>query len=173
MTQVAETERLVIREIDESDAAFMNALLNSPGFLNYIGDRGVRSDDDARRFISERYRKSYAENGYGLYAVLLKDDLVPVGMCGFVRRDTLPGPDLGFAFLPEHEGKGYGQESSIAVLRYGREELGFERILAITTLDNHASIRLLEKLGFTFEKTMESADGGHLNVFSKELDLRL
>jgi [ribosomal protein S5]-alanine N-acetyltransferase len=173
MTQVAETKRLVIREIDESDAAFMNALLNSPGFLNYIGDRGVRSDDDARRFISERYRKSYAENGYGLYAVLLKDDLVPVGMCGFVRRDTLPGPDLGFAFLPEHEGKGYGQESSIAVLRYGREELGFERILAITTLDNRASIRLLEKLGFTLEKTTDAPDGERLNVFSKELDLRL
>ena len=173
MTQIAETERLVIREIDESDAAFMNALLNSPGFLKYIGDRGIRSDDDARRFISERYRKSYADNGYGLYAVLLKDNLVPVGMCGFVRRDTLPGPDLGFAFLPEHEGKGYGQESSIAVLRYGREELGFERVLAITTLDNRASIRLLEKLGFTLEKKMDGPDGERLNVFSTDLDLCL
>jgi ribosomal-protein-alanine N-acetyltransferase len=173
MTQIAETERLVIREIDESDAAFMNALLNSPGFLKYIGDRGVHSDDDARRFISERYRKSYADNGYGLYAVLLKDNLVPVGMCGFVRRDTLPGPDLGFAFLPEHEGKGYGHESSIAVLRYGREELGFERVLAITTLDNRASMRLLEKLGFTLDKVMETPDGECLNVFSTELDLCL
>ena len=173
MTQITETERLVIREIEESDAAFMNALLNSPGFLKYIGDRGVRSDEDARRFISERYRKSYADNGYGLYAVLLKDNLVPVGMCGFVRRDTLPGPDLGFAFLPEHEGKGYGQESSIAVLRYGREELGFERVLAITTLDNRASIRLLEKLGFTLEKKMDGPDGERLNVFSTELDLCL
>ena len=173
MTQIAETERLVIREIEESDAAFMNALLNSPGFLKYIGDRGVRSDEDARRFISERYRKSYADNGYGLYAVLLKDNLVPVGMCGFVRRDTLPGPDLGFAFLPEHEGKGYGQESSVAVLRYGREELSFERVLAITTLNNRASIRLLEKLGFTLEKKMDGPDGERLNVFSTELDLCL
>ena len=168
MTQIAETERLVIREIDESDAAFMNVLLNSPGFLKYIGDRSVRSDGDARRFITERYRKSYADNGYGLYAVLLKDDSTPIGMCGFVRRDTLPGPDLGFAFLPEHEGKGYGLESSIAVLRYGREELSFERVLAITTLDNRASIRLLEKLGFTLEKTMDGPDGERLNVFSTE-----
>ena len=168
MTQIAETERLVIREIDESDAAFMNALLNSPGFLKYIGDRGVRTNDDACTFIRERYRKSYADNGYGLYAVLLKDDSTPVGMCGFVRRDTLPGPDLGFAFLPEHEGKGYGLESSIAVLRYGREELGFERVLAITTLDNRASIRLLEKLGFTLEKKMDGPEGERLNVFSTE-----
>jgi Acetyltransferases, including N-acetylases of ribosomal proteins len=170
MTQIAETERLVIREIDESDAAFMNALLNSPGFLNYIGDRGVRSDDDARRFISERYRKSYAENGYGLYAVLLKDDLVPVGMCGFVRRDTLPGPDLGFAFLPEFEGKGFGTESSIAVLNYGREKLGFDRVLAITTLDNRPSIRLLEKLGFTFNEVMADGNGERLNLFSLDLN---
>ena len=169
MTLIAETERLVIREIEETDAAFMNALLNSPGFLNYIGDRGVRSDDDARRFISERYRKSYTDNGYGLYSVLLKDELVPVGMCGFVRRDTLPGPDLGFAFLPEFEGKGYGTESSIAMLSYGREKLGFDRILAITTLDNRPSIRLLEKLGFEFAKEIDDAAGERLNLYSIEL----
>ena len=168
--RIAETERLVIREIDENDAAFINELLNSPGFLRYIGDRGVRTDDDARAFIRDRYRTSYEDNGYGLYGVLLKNDGSPVGMCGFVRRDTLPGPDLGFAFLPEHEGKGYGQESSIAVLKFGRDELAFTDLYAITTLDNAASIKLLEKLGFTFDKTIETPDGETLRLFSIDLE---
>ena len=166
MNLITETERLVIREIEEDDAPFMNELLNSPGFLKYIGDRGVRTDEDARVFIRDRYRKSYADNGYGLYVVLLREDNTPVGMCGFVRRDTLPGPDLGFAFLPEHESKGYGYDSSIAIMKYGREELGFERVLAITTLDNKASMRLLEKLGFSLLEQTTGADGERLNLFS-------
>jgi ribosomal-protein-alanine N-acetyltransferase len=169
MTQIVETERLVIREVEEGDAAFMNTLLNSPGFLKYIGDRGVRSDEEARAFISERYRKSYSDNGYGLYTVLLKEACTPVGICGFVRRDTLPGPDLGFAFLPEFEGKGFGTESSKALLTYGREQLGFDRVLAITTLDNSPSIKLLQKLGFKFEKTIDSPDGESLRLFSMKL----
>lgn len=167
---VAETERLVIREVEERDAAFMNELLNSPGFLKYIGDRGVRSDEDARIFIRDRYRKSYADNGYGLYAVLLKANGEPVGISGFVRRDSLPGPDLGFAFLPDYEGKGYGNESALAVLKFGREKLGFDRVLAITTLDNQASIRLLEKLGFIFNEVITGTDGERLNLFSSELN---
>jgi ribosomal-protein-alanine N-acetyltransferase len=167
--KIVETPRLIIREIEESDAAFMNALLNSPGFIKYIGDRGVRTDDEARVFIRERYQKSYLDNGYGLYAVLLKEESTPVGMCGFVRRDTLPGPDLGFAFLPEFEGKGFGTESSKAVLTFGREKLSFDRVLAITTLDNSSSIKLLEKLGFTFDKTIESPDSETLRLFSLNL----
>ena len=166
---ILETERLLIREIGGGDAPFINALFNSPGFLKYIGDRGVRSDDEARTFIRERLRKSYEVNGYGLYAVLLKSDSTPVGICGFVRRDTLPGPDLGFAFLPEHEGKGYGYESSVTVLEHGREKLGFERVLAITTLDNGPSIRLLDKLGFSFVKVIDNDNGEGLNLYSIDL----
>jgi ribosomal-protein-alanine N-acetyltransferase len=169
MKLITETERLVIREIEESDAPFMNELLNSPGFLKYIGDRGVRSDEDARAFIRDRYRKSYTDNGYGLYAVLLKADSTLIGMCGFVRRDSLPGPDLGFAFLPGFEGNGFGTESSRAMLAYGRETLNFERVYAITTLDNRASISLLEKLGFQFEKTVESPEGETLRFFAIDI----
>lgn len=167
---IAETERLLIREVEERDAAFMNELLNSPGFLNYIGDRGVRSDEEARRFIRDRYRKSYTDNGYGLYAVLLKDTNEPVGICGFVRRDSLPGPDIGFAFLPQHERKGYGMESSAALLKFGREKLNFDRLYAITTLDNKPSIRLLEKLGFAFTEVITGGDGESLNLFISELN---
>jgi RimJ/RimL family protein N-acetyltransferase len=168
-TLIAETDRLVIRELQATDAPFINELLNSPGFLKYIGDRGVRSDDDARAFILDRYRKSYTDNGYGLYAALLKSDLTPVGMCGFVRRDMLPGPDLGFAFLPQHEKKGYGMESSVALLKFGRDQLNFDRVYAITTLDNKPSIRLLEKLGFAFTEVITGADGERLNLFTNNL----
>lgn len=164
------TERLLIRELDaEADANFINRLLNSEKFIKYIGDRNVRSLEDARDFIRDRYRKSYEDHGYGLYCVELKDSGTPVGMCGFVRRDTLPGPDIGFSFLPEFEGKGYGFESAEAMMRYGRERLGFSTVLAITTLDNEASGRLLGKIGFAFDKTIETPEGETLKLFRSEI----
>ena len=153
--------------ISADDAEFVFALLNTPKFIQYIGDRGVRSVEQAREFIENRYRQSYSDHGYGLYAVELKTDNTAVGMCGFVRRDTLPGPDLGFAFLPEHEGKGYGFESAKAVMEYGRETLGFATVLAITSQDNEVSGKLLEKLGFKFDRLIESGDET-LKLFSSE-----
>lgn len=162
---IVETERLVLREIVCDDAGFIFELLNTPSFLKYIGDRGVRSVDEARTFIEDRYRQSYRDHGYGLYIVEQKADGKPVGICGFVRRDALPGPDIGFAFLPQFEGKGYGYESATAIMAYGRDILGFEQVLAIVTPDNHASRRLLEKLGFRFTEHI-IGDAG-----SEKLDL--
>lgn len=172
MVKIIETERLLIRELDaETDADFVCRLLNSEKFIKYIGDRNVRSVDDSLKFIRDRYRKSYEDHGYGLYCVELKggDAGTQVGICGFVRRDTLPGPDIGFAFLPEFEGKGYGFESAEAMMSYGRETLGFSEVLAITTLDNDASGRLLEKIGFTFEKMIETPEGETLRLFRAEV----
>ncbi len=158
----------------DRDAAFTLKLLNTPKFIKYIGDRGVRSVAEAEVFIDTRYRKSYQDYGFGLYAVELKSsdklDLhtrsvnVPIGICGFVRRETLPSPDLGFAFLPEFEGRGYALEAATAMIGYGRERLGFDRVLAITTLDNHASGRLLIKLGFVLDGPAEIA-GETLNLY--------
>lgn len=165
--KIIETDRLILRELISDDAEFILALLNTPKFIQYIGDRGVRSVEQAGEFIKNRYRQSYRDHGYGLYAVELKTDNTPIGMCGFVRRDTLPGPDLGFAFLPEHECKGHGFESAIAMLQYGREKLGFTAVLAITSQDNEASGKLLEKLGFKFDRLIESADET-LMLFSSE-----
>ncbi len=161
---IAKTERLTLRELKSNDAEFIFRLLNTPKFLKYIGDRGVRSVEQAADFIESRYRQSYTENGYGLYCVELADG-VKAGLCGFVRRETLPAPDIGFAFLPEFEGIGLGSESAHAVMRYGREKLGFDRVLAITTLDNDASTSLLQKLGFTKSGTTESPEGETLNLF--------
>jgi len=158
------TERLTLREVTHDDAAFILELLNTPKFIKYIGDRGARSIDDALRYIDERYLASYRDNGYGLYGVVENASGALIGACGFVRRDTLPGPDIGFSFLPEFEGKGYGFESAAAVMKYGREVLGFDQVLAITSLDNHASEKLLTKLGFTLDDTIDF-NGERLKLF--------
>ncbi len=157
--QILETERLALRELDSAlDAEFIFRLLNTPKFLRFIGDRGVRSVENAAAFIDERYCQSYRDHDYGLYLVELKQSGTGIGVCGFVRRETLPGPDIGFAFLPEFEGKGFGLESAQAVMRYGQETLGFTEVFAITSLDNTASGRLLEKLGFKFDELLENGD---------------
>ncbi|MFM9904921.1 MAG: GNAT family N-acetyltransferase [Pyrinomonadaceae bacterium] len=180
------TERLILRELDSAiDAEFVFALLNTPKFLQYIGDRGVRSVDEAAVFVEDRYRQSYRDHGFGLYAVELRsagsatEDTLPtgrvsasntqIGLCGFVKRDHFESPDIGFAFLPEHEGKGYGFESARAVLDYGKHTLGFSRVLAITSQDNDVSGKLLEKLGFAFDGVKSMPDGEMLKVFSIQL----
>ena len=138
--------RLTLRVMTRVDASFMRALLNDPGFLANIGDRGVRSDADAERYIVDRIRASYVREGFGFYVVAERGD--PIGICGFVRRDGLPAPDLGFAFLRSHVGRGYGFEAATAVLGYGDEVLRLDPVLAVTRPANAASIGLLLRLGF-------------------------
>ena len=155
---VIETARLRLREFTPEDAAFVLRLLNEPSFLRYIGDRGVRSLDDAKRYIADGPVAGYARFGYGLMRVERKSDGATVGMCGVLKRDTLPDPDIGFSFLPEHWSQGYALESARAVMRHARESLGLGRIVAITTRDNEPSMRLLEKLGFRFERMIPMGD---------------
>jgi RimJ/RimL family protein N-acetyltransferase len=161
------TPRLVLRELDADDAAFILELLNEEDFLRYIGDKGVRTLADAREYIAKGPADSYARNGFGLYAACLRDGTA-LGICGLVKRDGLTAPDLGFAFLSRHRSKGYAFESSQAVLERGREAFKLRRILAITTPDNHRSIGLLEKVGFKFEGMIRlGADAGELKLFAR------
>jgi ribosomal-protein-alanine N-acetyltransferase len=164
MTKILETERLRLREFTADDAAFVNHLINSPKFLRYIGDRGVRTVGDSREFIANRLAASYVNNGYGLWAVETRDG-TPVGMCGFVKRDYFDDADIGFAFLPEHERKGYGYESAAATLKYGKDSLDFTKVLAITSMTNEASVALLAKLGFSDDGIIEP-QGEKLRLFS-------
>ncbi len=162
------TERLAIRELDPvGDAGFVFRLLNSPKFLKYIGDRGVRSVEEAAIFIESRYRQSYIDHGFGLYAVTLASDGKPIGICGFVNRDHLPAPDIGFAFLPEFERSGYGYESARGILDFGWNSLGFDRVLAIVSPGNIASESLLLKLGFMPNGPLDIA-GDRVDLFSIE-----
>lgn len=169
VVKILETERLILREIVERDDEFILDLLNQPSFIKYIGDRNVRTREQAREFIRTRYRESYRINGFGLYAVELKASGTPIGICGFVKRDGLPDADIGFAFLPQFGKKGYAHESAAAVMQYGERVLGLRRVLAIATKDNENSGRLLEKIGFRFERTIRlPSDTEELNLFSAD-----
>ncbi len=164
---VLETERLVLREFTPDDAEFVLRLVNEPSFLRYIGDRGVRTPDDARRYIADGPVAGYARDGHGLMCVVRKADGAAVGMCGLLKRDTLPEPDIGFSFFPEHWSRGYALEAARAVMRHARGTLRIGRILAITTKDNGPSMRLLGKLGFRFERMMPMGEE-ELRLFASE-----
>lgn len=152
MSLVAETERLLLRRFDpEADAPFVLQLVNEPSWLQFIGDKGVRTLDDARAYLRDGPLAMYARCGHGLYRVDLKHTGETVGMCGLIKRDTLPDVDIGYAFLPAHWGRGYAEEATRATLAHA-QELGLRRILAIVTPGNARSIRLLEKLGLRHER---------------------
>ena len=152
---VLETKRLILRRLCADDAEFILELLNQPSFLRYIGDKGVRNTEDAIRYIETGPVASYDRFGFGLYLVELKESDVSIGMCGLLKRETLPDVDIGFAFLPGYWSQGYAFEAAAAVMNYGREALGLRRIVAITSLDNASSIKLLEKIGLRFERLIK------------------
>jgi len=164
---VLETERLILRRLTTGDAEFVLELLNEPSFLQYIGDRGVRSLEEAREYIVNRLVASYERNGFGLYLVELKESRIPIGISGLVKRDALPDADIGFAFLPAYWSKGYAVESAAAVMNYARDVLGLTRIVAITSLDNEGSAKLLGKIGLRFERLIKlSEDAEEVKLFT-------
>ena len=164
---VLETERLILRQFNTNDAPFILALLNEPSFLRYIGDKKVRTLEDARQYILNGPVASYKQHGFGLYQVEFKDTHTPIGMCGLLKREELPQPDIGFAFLPDFWSKGLAFEAAAAVLKDARERLQLNRILAIVNPDNEASIRLLEKLGLRFEGDVKlAADRDEVKLFA-------
>mgnify|MGYP006177812117 CR=1 FL=1 len=162
---VFETERLSLRRFTLDDAEFILTLVNEPSFLRYIGDKKVRNLEDARQYILNGPVASYERNGFGLYKIELKESRTPIGMCGLLKREELPEPDIGFSLLPDFWSKGFAFEAAAAVLQDASETLGLERILAITNVDNEASIALLERLGFAFDRLIQMPDGQQLKLF--------
>lgn len=163
MVSMIETQRLFVRRITVDDAPFILTLLNEPSFLQYIGDKQVRNLEDARQYILNGPIASYDLHGFGLLLVELRDTQTPIGMCGILKREELPDPDIGFALLPDFWNKGFAFEAATAVLNDAPD-----RVLAITSLDNDASINLLERLGFRFERvTRLSPEGEQLRLFTK------
>jgi len=147
-----ETERLILRPSAISDAPFVFKLLNTPKWLKYIGDRNVNSVADAEDYIREKMFPQVERLGFGNYTVVRKSDETIIGSCGLYDREGLEGVDIGFAFLPEYEGTGFGYESAAKVLEVGIQEFGVKKVSAITVEENVASRKLIEKLGLTFEK---------------------
>jgi RimJ/RimL family protein N-acetyltransferase len=163
---VLETERLWLRPMSVDDAEFILALLNEPSFLRYIGDKQVRNLEDARQYILNGPVASYERHGLGLLLVEMKGSQTPIGMCGLLKRDELPEPDIGFALMPDFWNKGLAFEAAAAVLQDARDRLTLQRILAITSLDNDASIKLLERLGFKFDRiTRLAPDREEIRLF--------
>ena len=168
--KVLETERLILRRFVPTDAGFILELLNEPSFIQNIGDRGVRTVSEAERYIETGPAASYARNGFGLYLVLLKESHESIGMCGLIKRESLPGVDLGYAFLPRFWSQGYASESVGAMLEFARDVIGLERLLAIVDPNNQGSIRVLEKAGFQYERMVRlSADDIELRLFAIEI----
>ncbi|MEO8135650.1 MAG: GNAT family N-acetyltransferase [Betaproteobacteria bacterium] len=149
---VVATRRLNIRRLTLGDAPFILKLLNDPAWLRFIGDKGVRTLDDARRYIADGPMAMYERDGFGLYLVVRKTSGASMGLFGLIRREGLEDVDIGFALLPEFHGRGYGHEAAAAVIELGRKVFGLERIVAITSPDNLDSIRLIERLGLRFER---------------------
>ena len=146
---ILETDRLRLSELTEDDAPFILALVDSPAFHANIGDRGVRDLDGARTYIAG-VRESYAKNGFGLWRAALKATDEPVGLCGLVKRASLPVPDVGYALLEPFWGRGFATEGAAATLKYGLGALGLPVIAAITSQANAGSIAVLEKIGMTY-----------------------
>lgn len=164
------TARLSLRRLTIDDAAFMLLLVNEPSFLEFIGDRGVRSLEDAQNYLRNGALASYAQHGFGLYRVALREGGTPIGICGLIRRDGLEDADIGFAFLPEFWGVGYAGEAAGAVVVHAHYDIGLTRLAAITDPINVRSIRLLEKLGLRFNRPMQlSTDTSTVSLYLRDL----
>jgi ribosomal-protein-alanine N-acetyltransferase len=170
---VLETTRLTLRRLTPADAPFILELLNDPSFLRYIGDKGVRTREDAVGYITAGPIASYERHGFGLFLVELKEGRVPIGICGLLKRDWLEDVDVGFAFLPRFWSQGYARESASAVLDFGRDRWRLARILAITSPDNVASIGLLTKVGFRLDRVARWPDErSEIKVFALDTSTR-
>ena len=165
---VCETPRLVIRRLDASDAPVILRLLNEPSFIENIGDRGVRSLDDALAYLTKGPFASYGQHGFGLFHVALKEGGDTIGLCGLLKRDWLDAPDVGFAFFPEFWSKGYARESALGVIEWARRTHGVTRVVGIVKPANIGSIRVLEKLGMRFARVVTSPEGQVSSLFVPE-----
>lgn len=166
METVIETERLILRKFTVDDAPFMLELLNTPSWLRFIGDRNVHSIEEAEQFLINGNIKSYEIYGFGFYAVIEKSSQELIGMCGLKKRDSLEDVDIGFAFMPNFMGKGYGFEAASATLEYAQSMLKLKKVIAIVDPENQLSIALIKKIGLQFEKMIQlSANDIELMLF--------
>ena len=167
--RVLTTERLALRLITEEDAAFYLQLINEPGWLRYIGDKGVRSVDAARAALLAGPIAQQQQRGFGVYVIELLATGTPIGMSSLVKRDALPDVDIGYALLEAHWGYGYALEATRAVIVHSHEVLKLPRLLAITSPDHTVSMALLEKAGLRYERVITWAKGGEVRLYSIDL----
>jgi len=169
--KILDTERLTLRTIEPGDAAFYYELVTDPTWLEHIGDKGIRSVEGARTAIIDGPCTMQEKYGHSLYVMERKSDGKPLGLCGLIKRDSLPDVDIGYAIRPAYFGQGYTYEAAAAVVQHARVQLRMKRLLGITSPANTSSIKLLEKLGLVFvENKALPPDGRSTNIYS--LDFR-
>lgn len=168
---ISETERLLISKVTLLDAPFFVKLMNTPNWLKYIGDRNIKTVEDAQENLKNGILKSYSDNEFGFYKILLKSENNKIiGTAGLIKREELNDVDIGFGFLPEYESKGFGYEVSIEIMQLAKEVFKLKKVVAITNPDNHNSIKLLRKLGLVFEKKVNPfEEDKELLLFAKTL----
>ena len=167
MEIVIETERVILRKFTIDDAAFMLETLNTPTWLRFIGDRNVKTLEEAENYLLNGNIRSYQEYGFGFYVVVIKETQESIGICGIVKREGLEDVDIGFAFFQQFMGKGYGYEAGSATLNYALNDLKIKKIVAIVDPENVVSIALLKKIGLQFEKMIQlSPKGIELMLFA-------
>lgn len=157
-SSILETERLILQPVKMEDAEFILELYNSPNFIKFIGDRNLRTVEDAETYIKEKFLPHVEKHGFGSYVIITKSDTKKIGNVGIYVRDGLDAPDIGFSFLPEFERKGYGFEASKKLMEIAFSEFGLKKISAITTKENIASQKLIEKLGLKFQSIVQLPD---------------
>jgi RimJ/RimL family protein N-acetyltransferase len=163
-------DRIRLVQLGLEDWRFLLELLNQSDFIANIRDSGVRSEEQARKFIQDFYLASYARQDFGLWGIELNASGEKVGICGLVKRDGLDGLDLGFALLSEHQGKGYAYQAAQLTMSFAREQLKLSKLLAITSEKNHSSIALLEKLGFGFQSKIRLApEAPEVRLYQRQL----
>ena len=168
-TPAAETQRLNLRRLRKADADFLLELLNQRSWIEFIGDRGVRTPAEACHYLTERVDAQFERYGFGMWGVELREESRLIGLAGLVKRDVLPEPDLGFALLDRYAGRGFAFEAASAVLSLARA-LGLMRLLAITQPDNQRSIALLLRVGFELEASpLVTGDGAPVQRYFKDL----
>ena len=147
-----ETDRLILKPAEVQDADFFLELYNMPSFIQYIGDRNLRTKEDAENYITSRFIPQIEKLGFGNYVVILKEDNTKIGAVGIFEREDLDVLDIGFSFLEKYEGKGYAYESANKLKEVAATDFGVHKISAITTKDNISSQKLIERLGLKFQK---------------------
>jgi [ribosomal protein S5]-alanine N-acetyltransferase len=166
-----QTARLSLRRLDFDDSAFLVGLLNQPSFLANIGDRGVRNVEDAHRYLREGPMAMYERFGFGLWHVSRRADGAALGLCGLLRRDILPDVDIGYAFLPDYWGQGFAFEAAAATLAHAARKFGLTRVIAVVSEGNAGSIRVIEKLGMSFERRVTMRpDEPEVRLYGRSLE---
>ena len=170
MSKTYETERLLIKLVDIDDSEFLLQLLNTEKWLKNIGDRNVHTLEDAQKYVREKNLPQIERLGFGNAVVILKSNSEKIGTVGLYDREGIDGVDIGFAFLEEHEGKGYAYESAKKILDVGINEFGIKKVSAITLPENFSSIKLKEKHGLKFKKVVRIPnDTENLNLYELNL----